>query len=39
MLARAREKNAATLATLVPIIGRSIADGGVLHTFAADTAR
>lgn len=35
MLARAREKNAATLATIVPLIGRSIADGGVLHTFGS----
>jgi uncharacterized phosphosugar-binding protein len=35
LLARAREKNAATLATLAPIIGQSIASGGVLHTFGS----
>ncbi len=35
LLARSREQNAATLAALAPIIGRSIADGGVLHTFGS----
>ncbi len=35
LLARAREKNAATLKALGPIIGRSIAAGGVLHTFGS----
>jgi len=35
MLARAREKNAATLKALGPIIGQSIAAGGVLHTFGS----
>ena len=35
LLARAREKNAATIAALVPIIGASIASGGVLHTFGS----
>jgi uncharacterized phosphosugar-binding protein len=35
LLARAREKNAPTLAALVPVIGRSIAAGGVLHTFGS----
>lgn len=35
MLAQAREKNASTLAALTPIIGRSLADGGVLHTFGS----
>jgi uncharacterized phosphosugar-binding protein len=35
LLARSREKNAATLAALAPIIGRSIAAGGVLHTFGS----
>jgi len=35
LLARARETNAATLAALAPMIGRSIADGGVLHTFGS----
>ncbi len=35
LLASAREKNAATLAALAPIIGRSLATGGVLHTFGS----
>lgn len=35
LLASAREKNAAQLAALTPIIGQSIADGGVLHTFGS----
>ena len=30
LLSRAREKNAATLAALAPIIGKSIAGGGVI---------
>jgi uncharacterized phosphosugar-binding protein len=35
MLAQARTKNAAALAALAPLIGRSLADGGVLHTFGS----
>jgi len=35
LLARAREINAVTLAKIVPIVGRTIADGGVLHTFGS----
>jgi len=35
LLTRAREINAATLAALAPIIGRSIAEGGVLHAFGS----
>jgi uncharacterized phosphosugar-binding protein len=35
LLAQAREKNAATLAALVPIVAHSIATGGVLHTFGS----
>ncbi len=35
LLAASREKNAAALAALAPIIGRSIAAGGVLHTFGS----
>jgi uncharacterized phosphosugar-binding protein len=35
MLAQARAKNAAALAALAPLIGRSLADGGVLHTFGS----
>lgn len=35
LLARAREKNAATLDALAPVIGRGIAAGGVLHTFGS----
>ncbi|AKC83424.1 hypothetical protein IMCC26134_12785 [Verrucomicrobia bacterium IMCC26134] len=34
-LDRARIANAATLAALAPLIGRSIAAGGVLHTFGS----
>lgn len=35
MLARAREKNMPVIRTVAPLIGRSIADGGVLHTFGS----
>ena len=35
LLDQAREKNAATISALVPIIGASIAAGGVLHTFGS----
>lgn len=35
MLATAWEHNAATLATLAPIIGASISRGGVVHTFGS----
>ncbi len=35
MLARAREKNAATLAQLAPILGASVARGEVIHTFGS----
>jgi uncharacterized phosphosugar-binding protein len=35
LLAQAREKNAATLRAVAPLVGRSIADGGVLHTFGS----
>ncbi len=35
MLATAWERNAGTLATLAPIIGASIARGGVVHTFGS----
>src|SRR5580658_215958 len=35
LLARARETNAPTLARLAPIIGESIAGGGVVHTFGS----
>src|SRR5580658_6156333 len=35
LLARARETNAPTLARLAPIIGESIARGGVVHTFGS----
>ncbi|MFA6288565.1 MAG: sugar isomerase domain-containing protein [Opitutaceae bacterium] len=35
LLARAREKNAPTLKALGPLIGKSIAAGGVLHTFGS----
>ncbi|MBM3851731.1 MAG: sugar isomerase domain-containing protein [Verrucomicrobia bacterium] len=35
MLARAREQNAATIATLAPILGASVAGGGVIHTFGS----
>jgi uncharacterized phosphosugar-binding protein len=35
MLARARETNAPAIARLAPIIGESIARGGVVHTFGS----
>jgi uncharacterized phosphosugar-binding protein len=35
MLATAWEKNAATIAQLAPIVGASIARGGVIHTFGS----
>jgi uncharacterized phosphosugar-binding protein len=35
LLARARESNAPTLARLAPIMGESIARGGVVHTFGS----
>lgn len=35
MLALAREKNAATLATLAPLLGASIARGDMIHTFGS----
>lgn len=35
MLASAWEKNAATLATLAPILGNVVARGGVIHTFGS----
>ena len=35
LLARARADNAPVIATLVPLIGRSIAGGGVVHTFGS----
>ena len=35
LLQRARELNAPTLAKLGEVIGRSIADGGVMHTFGS----
>jgi len=35
LLARAREANAPVIAHLAPIIGRSIAGGGVVHTFGS----
>ncbi len=35
LLASAREKNAPVLTALAPIIGQSIATGGVLHTFGS----
>jgi len=35
LLARAREQNAATLKTLGSIIGQSVANGGVIHTFGS----
>ena len=35
LLQRARESNAATLTTCAALIGQSIADGGVLHTFGS----
>src|SRR5277367_4265645 len=35
LLARARETNAPVIARLAPIIGQSIANGGVIHTFGS----
>jgi uncharacterized phosphosugar-binding protein len=35
MLATAREKNAATIAALTPILGASVARGDVIHTFGS----
>ncbi len=35
LLARAREANAAAIARLAPLIGQSIARGGVVHTFGS----
>jgi uncharacterized phosphosugar-binding protein len=35
LLARAREANAPTIARLAPLIGKSIAAGGVVHTFGS----
>jgi uncharacterized phosphosugar-binding protein len=35
LLARARETNAPTIARLAPLIGESIAGGGVVHTFGS----
>jgi uncharacterized phosphosugar-binding protein len=35
LLARAREANAAVIARLAPVIGASIAAGGVVHTFGS----
>jgi uncharacterized phosphosugar-binding protein len=35
LLARARETNAPVIARLAPIIGKSIANGGVVHTFGS----
>jgi uncharacterized phosphosugar-binding protein len=35
LLARARETNAPVIARLAPVIGRSIAAGGVVHTFGS----
>ena len=35
MLALARERNAATIARLAPILGASIAGGGMVHTFGS----
>src|ERR1019366_7348792 len=35
LLARARETNAPAIARLAPIIGQSIARGGVVHTFGS----
>lgn len=35
LLARARERNAATLKVLGPLIGQSVAAGGVIHTFGS----
>jgi uncharacterized phosphosugar-binding protein len=35
LLARARQTNAATLAALAPVVGASVAQGGVVHTFGS----
>jgi uncharacterized phosphosugar-binding protein len=35
LLARARDSNAAAIAKLAPLIGKSIAGGGVVHTFGS----
>lgn len=35
LLLRAREANAAALARLAPLIGQSVANGGVVHTFGS----
>ena len=35
MLARARETNGPVVARLAPLIGQSIARGGVVHTFGS----
>jgi uncharacterized phosphosugar-binding protein len=35
LLARARETNAAAIAHLAPVIGQSVAAGGVVHTFGS----
>jgi len=35
MLAQAREKNREVLKTIAPLVGKSIAEGGVLHTFGS----
>ena len=35
LLARARETNAPVISNLVPLIGQSIAQGGVVHTFGS----
>ena len=35
MLALARERNAATIARLAPVLGASIAGGGMIHTFGS----
>jgi uncharacterized phosphosugar-binding protein len=35
LLARARQTNAAALAALAPVVGASVAQGGVVHTFGS----
>lgn len=35
MLAAAREKNASTIAQLAPLLGKVVAEGGVIHTFGS----
>src|SRR5690349_24137160 len=35
MLATAREKNAATISALAPVLGASVARGEVIHTFGS----